>query len=57
MLVADDMMPSTPQAHVCVQQTTLDLRELGYNVHLLVDGVSSRSALDRETAIVVCAYF
>lgn len=29
------------QAHVCVLQTALDLIDLGYNVHLIADGVSS----------------
>jgi len=39
------------EAHVCVQQTTLDLIEEGYDVHLLVDGVSSQTVTDRSVAL------
>ncbi len=38
------------EAHVCVQQTVLDLLGDGWRVYLAVDAVSSRNALDRETA-------
>ena len=41
------------EAHVCVQQTALDLLEHGYEVHILVDGVSSQKALDRAVALKV----
>ncbi len=30
------------EAHVCVQQTTLDLLAMGYNVHLICDAISSQ---------------
>eukprot|EP00922_Rhytidocystis_sp_ex-Travisia-forbesii_P058306 GHVS01086198.1.p1 GENE.GHVS01086198.1~~GHVS01086198.1.p1 ORF type:complete len:144 (-),score=12.59 GHVS01086198.1:722-1153(-) len=30
------------EAHVCVQQTALDLLQEGYSVHLICDGVSSQ---------------
>eukprot|EP00386_Alphamonas_edax_P009127 GDKI01030033.1.p1 GENE.GDKI01030033.1~~GDKI01030033.1.p1 ORF type:complete len:152 (-),score=43.21 GDKI01030033.1:16-471(-) len=43
------------ETHVCVQQTALDLLQLGYNVHILTDGVSSQRPLDRATALRVCA--
>ncbi len=44
-------LPSAPQAHVCVQQTALDLLELGHPVFLPVDGISSQRAGDRELAL------
>lgn len=39
------------EAHVCVQQTSLDLIEKNYNLHLAVDGVSSQRAHDRTVAL------
>mmetsp|Transcript_21488 Transcript_21488/g.52611 ORF Transcript_21488/g.52611 Transcript_21488/m.52611 type:complete len:183 (-) Transcript_21488:414-962(-) len=39
------------EAHVCVQQTALDLIAAGYSVHVLADGVSSQRALDRSAAL------
>lgn len=39
------------EAHVCVQQTTLDLIDLGYNVHLCVDAISSQSVTDRSCGL------
>jgi hypothetical protein len=39
------------ETHVCVLQTTLDLIERGYEVHIVVDGVSSQRLADRATAL------
>jgi nicotinamidase-related amidase len=39
------------EAHVCVQQTALDLLANGYHVYVAVDAVGSRNALDQQTAL------
>jgi nicotinamidase-related amidase len=39
------------EAHVCVQQTVLDLLGDGWRVYLAVDAVGSRTPLDRDTAL------
>jgi len=39
------------EAHVCVQQTCLDLLEEGTEVHLIADGISSQQPYDREIAL------
>lgn len=39
------------ETHVCVLQTTLDLLERGYEVHIVVDGVSSQRFTDRSVAL------
>lgn len=38
------------EMHVCVMQTALDLKEKGYDVHVVVDASGSRHAIDEETA-------
>ena len=39
------------EAHVCVYQTAIALKSLGYEVHLLADCISSRTAENKLTAI------
>jgi hypothetical protein len=39
------------EAHVCVLQTGLDLLDAGYNVHVLSDGVFSRTAENQSLAL------
>ena len=39
------------ETHACIFQTTLDLLELGYEVHLLADGISSMRPGDRTVAL------
>jgi isochorismate hydrolase len=39
------------EAHVCVQQTVLDLIENGFQVNLAADAVSSRKEIDYRTAL------
>jgi len=39
------------EAHVCVLQTAIDLREMGYQPVVVVDCVSSRKLKDKEVAL------
>ena len=39
------------EAHICVQQTALDLLDHGYCVYVLVDCISSRFSTDRKFAM------
>ena len=39
------------EAHICVQQTVLELLDAGYNVYLIVDCISSRSEEDKLWSI------
>ncbi len=39
------------EAQVCIRQTALDLLELNYDVHLVIDAVSSMNHHDRNIAI------
>ena len=39
------------ESHVCVQQTTLDLRSRDYDVFVCADAVGSRGRVDHEVAL------
>ncbi|MGH9944972.1 MAG: hydrolase [Pyrinomonadaceae bacterium] len=39
------------EAHICVNQTTHDLLARGYQVHLLTDCITARSAQNRDVAL------
>ena len=39
------------EAHICIKQTAFDLLELGYSVHIVVDGVTSMSMPDRNVGL------
>ena len=39
------------ETHVCVYQTTMDLLNLGYEVHVVVDAVSSRTKGDKQIGL------
>ncbi|MBN1447275.1 MAG: hydrolase [Bacteroidetes bacterium] len=42
------------EAHVCVYQTVRDLLDLGYNVHLVTDAVSSRTEDNWRLGVEKC---
>jgi len=48
---ASKVMVAGIEAHVCVQQTVLDLLAGGYHVYLPVDAVGSRYRIDYETGL------
>ena len=39
------------EAHVCVYQTAIDLLNLGYEVHVVVDCISSRALENKEVSL------
>ena len=39
------------ETHICVYQTAADLLNLGYDVHVVADGVSSRTAENRQIGL------
>lgn len=47
----NDILVVGMETHVCVYQTSVELLEFGYNVHLVTDGVSSRTAENKHIGI------
>ncbi|MDW8022024.1 MAG: isochorismatase family protein [Nitrososphaerota archaeon] len=39
------------EAHICILQTAIDLREHGHEVHVAVDCIGSRRMVDKEVAV------
>ena len=39
------------EGHICMLQTSIDLRQNGFGVHVLVDGTSSSKVVHRSTAL------
>lgn len=39
------------EAHICIYQTAVDLLRKGYNVSVITDAISSRTAENKQTAI------
>lgn len=50
-LGASKVLVAGIEAHVCVQQTVLDLLASGYRVYVPADAVGSRYSIDYETAL------
>ncbi|MBN1929912.1 MAG: hydrolase [Chlorobiaceae bacterium] len=47
----NDILVVGMETHVCVYQTSVELLEFGYNVHLVTDAVSSRTEENRALGI------
>ncbi|MEE9904618.1 MAG: hydrolase [Chlorobium sp.] len=47
----NDILVAGMETHVCVYQTSVELLEFGYNVHLVTDAVSSRTPENRDIGI------
>ncbi len=47
----NDILVVGIEAHVCVYQTSVELLEFGYNVHLVTDAVSSRTKENKRLGI------
>merc|ERR1719461_35301 len=47
----NDIILTGAEGHICILQTTLDLLQKGYSVHLIVDAIDSQRSLDKEIAM------
>lgn len=47
----NEIMVTGIETHICVYQTSVELIEYGYNVHLVTDAVSSRTVKNRDMGI------
>ncbi|ASQ91080.1 hydrolase [Prosthecochloris sp. GSB1] len=47
----NDVLVCGIETHICIYQTSVELIEYGYNVHLITDAVSSRTKENREAGI------
>ncbi|NTV92022.1 MAG: hydrolase [Chlorobiaceae bacterium] len=47
----NDILVTGMETHVCVYQTSIELLDFGYSVHLVTDAVSSRSDENRQLGI------
>ncbi|MEC8838758.1 MAG: isochorismatase family protein, partial [Candidatus Neomarinimicrobiota bacterium] len=47
----NDIILAGIESHVCVYQTAMDLLEKKYNVHIVVDAISSRISENKELGI------
>ena len=39
------------ESHICVEQTALDAKAMGYDVHVVVDAISSRSEFNKNIGL------
>lgn len=46
-----DIIVCGVESHICVLKTTLDALKAGYNVHVVADAVSSRTAENKQLAL------
>ena len=50
-LKRDQILLAGIEAHICVYQTGVELRQRGYEAHVVIDGVSSRTPENKQLGI------